>query len=377
MDFSMSEETRMLKNNAEKFMKEKCPGSAMRNILKQEKGFSEPVWQEMADLGWLGLIHKEKYGGSNGDFFDLFVLFEEMGKAVVPSPFFCSAVFAGLLIDEGGEEKIKNAYLPAIIGGRKILTVGLRNEEGYYDYANPALEAKAAAGDGSYRLKGSRLLVPYAQVAEEIVVCAKVNGSRESGPTLFLTKASGRGIECTPLKTIPHEKHFAVTYADCLVRAEDMIGLAGKGAEYVEKIMPKLIALKCGEMIGGLSKVVDMTVEYVKQRVQFGRPLGALQVVHHYCADMTTLLDTARLVAYQAASLISDGRPCAKEVAMAKAWCSDAYKKATQIGHQLHGGIGFTEEHDLHLYYKQAKSSELEFGDSWVHRQKVADAMGL
>ncbi len=377
MDFSMSEETRMLKNNAEKFMKEKCPSSAVRNILKQEKGFSEPVWKEMADLGWLGLIHKDKYGGSNGDFFDLFVLFEEMGKAVVPSPFFCSAVFAGLLIDEAGEEKLKTAYLPAIIGGGKILTVALRNEEGRYDYTSPTLEAKVA-GDGSYRLRGTRLLVPYAHVAEEIVVCAKVvNGSRESGPTLFLTKAKAQGVECTPLKTIPHEKQFAVTYADSPLRAEDMIGSAGKGAEYVNKILPKLIALKCGEMIGGLSKVVDMTVEYVKQRVQFGRPLGALQVVHHYCADMTTLLDTARLVAYQAASLISAGAPSAKEVAMAKAWCSDSYKKATQIAHQLHGGIGFTEEHDLHLYYKQAKSSELDFGDSWVHRQKVADAMGV
>lgn len=377
MDFSMSEETRMLKNNAEKFMKEKCPSSAVRNILKQEKGFSEHVWKEMADLGWLGLIHKDKYGGSNGDFFDLFVLFEEMGKAVVPSPFFCSAVFAGLLIDEAGEEKLKTAYLPAIIGGGKILTVALRNEEGHYDYTSPALEAEVT-GDGSYRLRGTRLLVPYAHVAEEIVVCAKVvNGSRESGPTLFLTKAKAQGVECTLLKTIPHEKQFAVTYADSRVSAEDVIGLGGKGTEYVEKIMPKLIALKCGEMVGGLSKVVDMTVEYVKQRVQFGRPLGALQVVHHYCADMTTLLDTARLVAYQAASLISAGLPCAKEAAMAKAWCSDGYKKATQIAHQLHGGIGFTEEHDLHLYYKQAKSSELEFGDSWVHRQKVADAMGL
>jgi alkylation response protein AidB-like acyl-CoA dehydrogenase len=141
--------------------------------------------------------------------------------------------------------------------------------------------------------------------------------------------------------------------------------------------MPKLIALKCGEMVGGLSRVVDMTVDYVKQRVQFGKPLGVLQVVQHYCADMTTLLDTARMIAYQAASLISAGLPCAKEVAMAKAWCSDAYKRATQVAHQLHGGIGFTEEHDLHLYYKHAKALEMEFGDSWVQRQKVAEAMGL
>jgi alkylation response protein AidB-like acyl-CoA dehydrogenase len=178
----------------------------------------------------------------------------------------------------------------------------------------------------------------------------------------------------TPLNTLTGEKDSAVTFADA---AGELLGTPGKGADYVEKVMPRLIALKCGEMVGGLARVVDMTVEYVKQRVQFGKPLGVLQVVHHYCADMTTLLDTARLISYQAASLAGAGLPCAKEVAMAKAWCSDSYKKVTHIAHQLHGGIGFTEEHDLHLYYKHAKASELDLGDSWVQRQKVAAEMGL
>jgi alkylation response protein AidB-like acyl-CoA dehydrogenase len=377
MDFNLSEETKMLKSNAEKFMKEKSPGSFVKNILKEEKGFSEAIWKEMADLGWLGLVYGDQYGGSGGDFFDLFVLFEEMGKAVLPSPFFCSAVFAGLLINEAGDEGVKKENLPGIIAGKKILTVGLRNEQGLYDYQDPALEAQEV-GKGSYWIKGTRLFVPYAHVADEIVVCAKLmKGSRASGPTLFKTKSKGAGIKLTPLKTITEEKEFAVTYADFPAVHKDILGLPGKGAAYVEKILPKLIALKCGEMVGGLSKVVDMTVDYVKQRVQFGKPLGVLQVIQHYCADMTTFLDTARMIAYQAASLISAGLPCAKEVAMAKAWCSDAYKKSTQIAHQLHGGIGFTEEHDLHLYYKHAKVSELDFGDSWVHRQKVADAMGF
>ena len=377
MDFSLTEETRMLKNNAEKFMKEKSPSSFVKNILKEEKGFSEAIWKEMADLGWLGLIYGEPYGGSGGEIFDLFVLFEEMGKAVFPSPFFCSAVFAGLLINEAGNESVKKAYLPGIIEGKKLLTIGLQNEQGLYDYQNPALEAQEA-GEGSYRIKGTRLFVPYAHVADEIVVCARLmGGSGVSGPTLFLTKSKRPGIRLTPLNTITGDKEFAVTYADFPAMQKDIIGLPGKGAVYVEKIMPKLIALKCGEMVGGLSRVVDMTVEYVKQRIQFGKPLGVLQVVQHYCADMTTLLDTARLIAYQAAYLISAGLPCGKEVAMAKAWCSDSYKKTTQIAHQLHGGIGFTEEHDLHLYYKHAKVSELDFGDSWAQRQKVADAMGV
>ena len=377
MDFTLREETKMLKSNAEKFMKEKSPSSFVKNVLKEEKGFSEAIWKEMANLGWLGLVYGDQYGGSGGAFFDLFILFEEMGKAVLPSPFFCSAVLAGLLINEAGDERVKNEYLPGIVEGKKILTVGLRNDQGLYDYQDPALEAQEA-GESSYRIKGTRLLVPYAHVADEIVVCAKLmKGSRASGPTLFKTNRQESGIKLTPLNTITGERDFAVSYADFPASHHDVIGLPGKGAVYLEKIMPKVITLKCGEMVGGLSKVVDMTVDYVKQRVQFGRPLGALQVVHHYCADMTTLLDTARLIAYQAAALISAGLPCAKEVAMAKAWCSDAYKKSTQIAHQLHGGIGFTEEHDLHLYYKHAKVSELDFGDSWHHRQRVADAMGF
>jgi len=370
MEFSLREETKMLKSNAEKFMKEKCPSSFVKNILKEEKGFSPALWKEMADLGWLGLIHGEAYGGSGGDFFDLFVLFEEMGKAVLPSPFFCSAVFAGLLISEAGDEKVKKEYLPGIVDGKKILTVGLRNEKGNYDHSDPSMEAKEIA-PGSYRITGTRLLVPYAHAADEILVCARL---RSSGPTLFKTKSKGPGVRVTPLNTLTGEKDFAVTCTDA---QGDLLGAPGKGAEYVEKIMPKLVALKCAEMVGGLSRVVDMTVDYVKQRVQFGKPLGVLQVIHHYCADMTTLLDTARLVSYQAASLIGAGLSSAKEVAMAKAWCSDSYKKATQVAHQLHGGIGFTEEHDLHLYYKHAKACELDFGDSWVQRQKVAAEMGI
>jgi 3-oxocholest-4-en-26-oyl-CoA dehydrogenase beta subunit len=377
MDFTLRDESKMLKSNAEKFMKEKSPSSFVKNILKEEKGFSEALWKEMADLGWLGLIYAEPYGGSGGDFFDLFVLFEEMGKAVFPSPFFCSAVFAGLLINEAGDESLKNALLPGIIEGKKVLTVGLQDEKCFYDYQKPALKAREV-GKGSFRISGTRLLVPYAHVADEILVCAKVmKGPRSSGSTLFKTKAKGPGIQLTPLHTITGEKCFAVTYADYPASSKDIVGSLGKGALYVEKVMPKLIVLKCGEMVGGLSKVVDMTVDYVKQRVQFGKPLGVLQVVQHYCADMTTLLDTARMIAYQAASLIGAGLPCAKEVAMAKAWCSDSYKRATQVAHQLHGGIGFTEEHDLHLYYKHAKALEMELGDSWIQRQKVAEAMGF
>lgn len=368
MDFGLNQETTMLKNNAERFLKEKCPGSFVKKILKEEPGFSPSLYKEMADLGWLGLIYDEKYGGSGGQFLDLFILFQEIGKAVLPSPFFCSAVLAGMLIREAGPEAAREKFLPAIITGEKIVTVGLQDEQGKYDHARPALEAKEAAG--GHLLNGTRILVPYAHVAEAVIVCAQVSG-KKSGPTLFLIDLQRAGLKKTPLQTLSEEKSFAVTFENVKASAQDILGEAGKGAEYIEKILPQAITLKCGEMAGGSEKVLNMTVEYMKQRVQFGKPLGTLQVVHHYCADMSILLEGTRLIAGQAASLINEGAPCAKEVAMAKAWCSDAYKRITQVAHQLHGGIGFTEEHDLHLYSKHAKESELAFGDSFVHRAKV------
>ena len=173
------------------------------------------------------------------------------------------------------------------------------------------------------------------------------------------------------------EKTFALVYNDVKAPSGSMVGSPGHGQAYLDRIWPMATVLKCGEMLGGLEKVVEMTVAYVKERNQFGRPLGSLQAVQHYCTDMATYLETTRPMAYQSASLLSEGIPCAKEIAMAKAWCSDAYKRCTRIGHQLHGAIGFTEEHDLHLYYKQAKVAELAFGNSFFHRSRVAEEMSL
>jgi len=372
MDFNFSEDTLMLKNNAERFLKEKCPTSAVKNMLQDEQGFSPALWKEMADLGWMGLIYEEKYGGYGGTFLDLFILCKEMGKTLLPSPFFCSAVLAGLLLKESGDEKAKGTYLPPLIRGEMILTVALLGEGGTYDLQNPGLQA--LEDSGGYRLSGTCLLVPFAHVAAGILALANVKGGKENGPTLFLTKGKTEGPKITPLNTITGEKTFVAIYEKTKA---DRIGEAGKGEAIVQKIWPRATVLKCGEMLGGLERVVEMTVEYTKQRQQFGKPIGSLQAIQHYCADLATFLETTRMIVSQAASLLNEGVPCAKEIAMAKAWCSDAYRKSTWIAHQIHGGIGFTEEHDLHLYYKHAKASELEFGDSLFHRGQVAKEMGL
>ena len=375
MEFSLNEETTFLQNNAARFLRDKCPSSLVRELIKGEKGFSTSLWKTMADLGWFGLVHEEAYGGLGGSFFDLCVLFEEMGKALLPSPFFCSAILSGLLLNDAGDREIKENYLPQIISGETILTFALYNEQGKIDYRRPKIEARKK-GDGAYIVSGKRLLVPYAHLADEILVCANVIGSCTEGPTIFKTAKSAKRLKIIPLETLADEKLFAVFYEDVELSAGDMIGRPGQAVKYIQAVLKKCLICKCAEMVGGMERVLEMTVAYVKERRQFGRPLGSLQVIQHFCADMETYLKTSRLLVYQAAFLMSENLPCAKEVSIAKAWCSDAYKQCTWIAHQLHGGIGFSEEHDLHLYYKHAKASELALGDSRFHRQVVAEYMG-
>ena len=376
MDFSLSEETVMLKNNAARFLQEKCPSSLVREWIKEEEGYSKEIWKEMADLGWCGLIYEEKYGGYGGDFFDLLIILEEIGRVLLPSPFLCSAALAGMIINEAGDEKQKDEDLPPVIQGEKIVTVALLAEHGNFDAHDPMIEAVKARGD-DYLINGTRILVPYAHIADGIILCANLMDSGTGGPTLFKIDGKADGLEKTLLDTMTGEKTFAVTFENVRTGPENIIGEPGKGDIYLDRILPKATILKCGEMLGGLERVLDLTVSHVTERQQFGQPLGSLQAVQHHCANMAAYLESTRLVTYQAAYLLSEGLDCPKEVALAKAWCNEAYRKTTWISQQLHGGIGFTEEYDLHLYYKHAKASELAFGGTWFHRSEIADLMGI
>ncbi|MGW8320638.1 MAG: acyl-CoA dehydrogenase family protein [Thermodesulfobacteriota bacterium] len=376
MDFSPDEQTAIVRDTARKFLLEQCPSSRVREILATEEGYSPEMWKKMANLGWLGLVNEEAYGGTGADLLDLFTLLEEMGRAQLPSPFFSSAVIAGLLIEEAADQVMKKALLPQMIRGEGILTVALLDERGLADFDDPTLRAHPVEGDG-YELTGARLLVPFAHVAGGILVCAKIEGAVGAGPTLFLADPKTQGLERLPLDILTKERTFALRFDGARVDGDRMIGGPGRGGAHVGRIWPKATVLKCAEMLGGMERVVEMTVAYVKERHQFGRPLGALQAVHHACFEMATCLETTRLAATQAVWLLAQGLPAAKEVAIAKAWCNDAYKKCSAVGHQLHGAIGFTEEHDMHLYSQHAKASEMAFGASWLHRSRIADELGI
>lgn len=376
MDFNLDKDTVMLKTSIAKYLKEKCPAETVKELQKSEAGFSAEMWSEIAELGWLGLTYEEAYDGFEMPFFNLFVLFQELGKRIFPSPLFTSAVLSGFLIENAGSNEQKKQYLPALIRGETIFTTALLAENGRMDYEKPGLKATENSS-GQYLLEGSRFLVPFAQSADAILVVADVTSPVGQGPTLLKVDAKSKGLSCTHVNTITEEKLDRVSFEQVVVPAENRIGKIGEAAAAVETVLARAVILKCAEMTGGLEMMLNLTLDHVKNRHQFGRPLGTLQAVQHQCADLSTHLETSRLIASQAAYMISEGLPCEKEVAMAKAWCSDAYKKSTWIAHQLHGGVGFTEEYDLHLYHKHAKACELGFGDSFFHRARVADELGI
>lgn len=377
MDFGFSDEQRMLKTSARDFFEKECPKSFVKEMMKDEQGFSRSLWGKMADLGWLGLVFEEKYNGGGGTFLDLTVLLEEMGRALLPGPFFATVVQAGLTIMEAGSEEQKKLYLSGISRGELLGTLALLEEDALCPIENIRTVAQKKGED--YIISGSKVLVPDAQIANFIICPAVTDDSKSNIKpiSLFIVDSKSPGITMTPLNSISGDKLSEVRFNNVTVAKRHLLGKLGEGASYLDRSIPKMIVGKCAEIVGAAQQTLEMTIQYIKERKQFGRALGSFQVLQHYSADMVTDVEGCRHVTSQAAWMVSEGLSCRKEVAIAKAWCSEAFKRITSTAHQMHGGIGFTEEHNLHLYYKKAKAWELFLGDSDLHRETVAVEMGM
>lgn len=341
-----------------------------------DTGYSPELWKKMAELGWMGIMFPESYYGMEGSFLDLAVLLEEMGRACLPSPFFSTVILSGLSILEGGSDKQKEELLPSIVSGDSIFTLAITEPSG--KYTPDGIGITAAKSNKGYVIDGTKLFVPDAQIANYIIVVARTKqGNGADGITLFIVDSKTPGITCTPLLTIAGDRQFEMVFDKVEVSNESILGDIDQGWSVIEKIWPKVLVAKCAEMAGGAQQALEITIDYAKEREQFGKPIGCLQAIQHHCSDMVSDVDGCRYITYLAAWMLSEGLPCIKEVAMAKAWCSDAFRRVTAKGQQVHGAIGFTEEHDLHLYYKSAKSWELLYGDSGLHRETVAKQMGF
>jgi len=374
MKFTLTEEQEMLKKTARDLLADKCSKKFIKQMEESATGYSRELWQEMAELGWIGLAFPGEYGGGDMSFLDLAVLLEEMGRACLPSPFFSTVVLGGLSILDVGSDEQKQEYLPKIIGGEKILTLAL-TEPGYRNYHTSSVTVEAVHDDSSYIISGTKLFVTDAHIADYLLCVAKTKP--ENGTTIFLADAKNPKIKHTILKTIAGDKLCEVIFDRMSVPEANILGRLNQGWSTVQKIIERAAVGKCCEMVGNIQRVLEMTVDYAKERKQFDRPIGSFQAIQHYCADMATDVDGARFSTYQAAWMLSEGLPCTKEVAIAKAWIGEASQRVFALSHQIHGAIGATIEHDLHYYTRRAKAAELAFGDANFYREMVAREMGL
>ena len=374
MDLGLNEAQQMLKNSAQEFLEAECPDTYVREMEEDENGYTTEMWQKLAEQGWLGLIIPEKYGGVELEFQDLTILLEEMGRFMLPGPYFSNVVLGGMSIMDSGTEEQKQEYLPRIAEGQIIVTLALNEPSGRWD--PEGIELTATETGGKYALNGTKLFVPNAHISDYIVVVART-GDGENDISLFILPSQSNGINQTLLKTIASDRQSEVTFDNVELPASSLLGEKNRGWQTIEKVLKWGAIGKCAEMSGGGQSVLDMTVEYAKQRTQFGRPIGTFQAIQHHCANMATDVEGAKFITYQAAWMLSEGLPADREVAMAKAWVSDAYKRVCALGHQSHGAIGFTKEHNMQLYSRRAKAAELAFGDSDLHLDKVAEIIGL
>jgi alkylation response protein AidB-like acyl-CoA dehydrogenase len=378
MNFGFNEEQELLRNTARKFFENECPSETVRRLMETPEGINAELWKKLAEQGWLGLIYPEQYDGTALGLVDLVVLMEEMGRAVAPGPYFSTVLLGGLAILEAGSDAQKKEWLPKIAAGDKRVTLAWMEPTAQLGPAGVTLTAVEKGG--KYALSGTKLFVHDAHTADALVVAARTRpGAGADGVSLFLLPKGTKGLQVTLLPTMDQTRKLCeVACSDVTVGGDALLGAAGSGWAPLARVLDRATVALCAEMCGGAQKVLDMTVEYAKIRQAFGRPIGSYQGVKHRAADMLVDVENSKSITYYAAWALDEGSPEAPlAVSMAKAYVSDAFRRVSAAGIQLHGGIGFTWEHDLHLYFKRAKGSEFTFGDATHHRERVAQLVNL
>ena len=376
MDFGFSEEQEMLRQSARGLLEKECPSAVLRKLMEDERGFDPALWKKMAELGWLGLVIPENYGGGGLSYVDLVLVMEEMGRVLLPSPFIWTVMVAEA-IKRAGSDSQKSSLLPKIAAGELIATIAYLEPSAVWSADGIAMTAREEGA--GYVLEGTKLFVNDGHIADCILVAARSGGSGDRGISLFALESKRAGVAVTSLTTMDQTRKLAeIKFNGVKVDAGDVIGEPGKGWNTLSEIIDRGKIMLAGEMMGGAQKVLEMTVDYAKVRVQFGRPIGSFQAVQHKCANMMIDVEGAKSAAYYASWAVSNEvAEASLAAALAKAAASDAFRRVSAEGIQLHGGIGFTWDHDMHLYFKRAKSSEFTFGDANWNRELVAQGINL
>jgi 3-oxocholest-4-en-26-oyl-CoA dehydrogenase beta subunit len=373
-DLALSAEQQALRASARAFLQRACPPELVRRVgAASGEGHDADLWRGMAELGWIGLVFPEAFGGGGGGLLDLAVVYEEAGRALVPTTLH-STVEAALLIDHAGGDAQRTELLRPVFAGERIVSLAY-HEEGM-GLSSDALATTAAIEGEVVVVDGTKLFVPNAGVADDLVVVARDPAATGAGAVrLVVVPTTAPGVRRSRLTTFAHDAQHVVSCEAVRLPVDRVLGpMPADAWSAVDDVRRVATALQCVEMVGGARAVLDLTVRYVTDRLQFGRPIGSFQAVRHHVADISTRIDAAGLAAWQAVwrcSLGSDANAGAVDpaasVAIAKVAAGDAYIEATLMAHQLHGGIGFTLDHDLHLWSDRARAAALAFGSREHH----------
>jgi alkylation response protein AidB-like acyl-CoA dehydrogenase len=377
MDFELIEEQRILQRTAQEFLKKECPKELVRSLDESEEGYSLELWNKMAELGWMGLILPEAYGGSEWSFLDMVILLEEMGYNICPGPFFSTTVLGGLTVLRAGNEAQKKEILPKVSSGDLILTLAMNEAEGGLEPVG--IQTRAEKQGDAYVLDGIKLFVPDGHLAHKLLIVARTSDNKDpaQGLTIFLADTGIDGMTINQLKSIARDKQCEVVLDGVRLPEGCILGTVDQGFAIISEIMRYAAVARAAEMIGGARAAMDLAMSYAHERTQFGRPIGTFQAMQHYLADMWVEIYGARNLIYKAAWKLSEGQSAEMEAAMAKGRAGLVSRKATITAHRIFGAISFTMEHDLHLYTRRALAGDMAQGDADFQHESVARSLGL
>jgi len=376
VNFAFSEEQEQLRDSVRRFLESKSPSSEVRRLMDTADGYDPDVWRQMAnELGLQSLHLPEEHGGQGFSFVELGIVLEEMGRVLLCAPFFSTVVLAADAIMNAGTAAQQAELLPGIASGETIATLAFTEPNGRWDATG--IEMVATPAGDYYTLEGTKMFVIDGHLADLVVVAARLAGtSGEDGVSLFTVAGDAPGLTRTALSTMDQtRKQARLEFAAVAARP---LGEPGTAWPALSRTLDQAAAALANELVGTAQRVLDMAVEYAKVRVQFGRPIGSFQAIKHKCADMLLEVESGKSAAYYAAwAAAEDEDDLPVAASLAKAYCSDAAFHAAAENIQIHGGIGFTWEHDAHLYFKRSKSSELLLGDATYHRELLAQRIGI
>jgi alkylation response protein AidB-like acyl-CoA dehydrogenase len=376
MNLNLSKEERLLRDSVREFLGKKWDRTICADMERDERGYPPGLWREMAELGWMGLIFPDEWGGTGGSFLDLVLMMEEMGRASLTGPFFSTVILGGLTLMEAGDKAHAGELLPKLISGDLLMTMAL-HEPGNAASSPRSIGLTALRGDDGWVLSGTKLFVPYAHVADYLICVGRTEGEPgdRGGIGLFLVPGGDQNMEKIPLDTMGRDRQYEVRFADVHVAGDAIVGGPENGRRDLDRVLRKAAVCKCAEMVGAGQRILETATEYAKKRVQFGRPIGSFQAVQHHLVNMLIDIDACRWMTYRSAWMTDRAMPCEMQTSVTKAWCNEAYRRVVALGHQVFGGVGYCEDHDMPGYFRRARASETAFGCTDYHLGLVADLL--